>query len=450
MSEKYQSILTDDKSGKPKAVYPPLASTTKGQKEYERPPDTKYDDWVELYETDPIFGPGIDHIVDYICGAGITVKLHSVSKNGDEVPVWEAPQFMNAVRLSRRHRVNKLFVKDALLNGTAYIELVRTKANSIDAPIHKFKNIPPAKMRVYRDKYMNVLSYKQEIGGSEEPEFRPENVVEYKFHEVTGKGYGCSVARRVIEASNILRNIGLDLAEFIGTKAFPPLLWLLGVGPNGKPWDRDDVIAFMAERESVHPGDQVGVSGDVDAKAIGVADAALDVSSPMNFFASEIVNGMQLPSALSTVIEVSNQFVTETQMTAFDIFVTSVRNDLAELHEVELFDKILLSHGYDDLYSEVVFEQHNWEKERVDVNNIIQLLNAKLYSVEYALHKLGDPVDEAQRGTIINNAPLQDPSGTGSGTGENKNLDQLDTSKSDNTTDDVDDDGRDGSRRVNT
>lgn len=445
MATNVSIIKEDDKSGKQKSVYPPLATTTSSQRTYERPPDTNYDKWVELYETDPIFGAAIDNEVDYIAGMGVTVKFHSLSKKGDEVSIFEAPEVVRAMRLSKVNKLIKMQIKDAILGGDGYLEIVRTKSGNIKAPVYKAVNIPPGKMRVLRDEHMNVLSYKQEVGGTDEPEFKPENIVHYKFHEVTGKGYGCATARRVIEASNILRNIGLDLAEFVGTKAFPPLLWILG-SPE-KPWDADDVAAFMAERTSVNPGDQIGVAGDIDAKPVGVADAALDVSKPMNFFASEIINGMQLPSALSTVIEVSNQFVAETQMAAFDIFINSVRNDLKELLEVELFDEMLTSHGYDDLYSEVIFEKHNWEKERVDVNNIIQLLNSKLYSVEYALHKLGDPVDEAQRGRIINDDITVDPSGTANGT---DNLNQLDSSKGDNKDEDTDeDDGRAGSRRVN-
>lgn len=443
----------DGKVGKQLSVYPPLvtagggSASKSGKKEYERPDDNRYDDWVELYETDEIFGAAIDNMVDYICGSGVSVKLHSLALKGDEVNVMDYPEAYRSLRITRTHKLMKLFVKDALLNGTGYAEVVRTVRNSEDAPIYKFANVPPGKMRVYRDEHMTPLSYKQEIGGDNEPEFKPVNIIEYKYHEVTGKPYGCSVARRVIESCNILRNIGLDLAEFVSTKAFPPLLWLLG--SMDKPWDRDEVTAFMAELDSIGPGKQIGVSGDIDAKGIGVNDTALDVSKPMDFFASKIINGMQLPSALSTVIEVSNQFVAETQMTAFDIFVTSIRKDLSELFEIEMIDALMLSHGYDDIFGELVFEPHNWEKERVDINNIIQLLNSKLYTIEYALHKLGDPVDEAQRGTFVQGS-LVDPSGMGTGDGSTgTENDQMNIEKSNNKKEDVDDDGREGSRRSN-
>lgn len=441
---------TDEKEVKQVAVYPPLVMTASKKsaiRQYERPTDTKYEDWVELYETDAIFGAGIDAIVDYVAGAGITVKFCDSTKDGEEVDKWDVPDAWQAVRRSKMNRLAKLYIKDALLNGTAYAELVRT--NGPDTEVFKVANIPPGKVRVRRDEHMVPLEYIQEIGGTNDVKFRVEDVVVYKFHEVTGKAYGCSTALRVIESCNILRNMGLDLAEFVGTKAFPPLLWILGTAE--KPWDPRDVMKFVAERETVDPGTQIGVAGDVACEAVGVKDATLDVSDPMNFFASEIVNGMQLPSALSTVIKVSNQFVAETQMTAFKIFVDSIRTDLRELFELDMVDKILVSYGKPTLYSEVVFEPHSAEEERVDVNNVIQLLNSKLYTIEYALKKLGDPVEEAQRGTIAQDAGV-DPSGMGQskGTGQaaaGAAASQVDIRKGDNKSSQVQNDGRKGSRR---
>lgn len=434
------------------AMYPPLAyqARFKALRNYERPSDTRYEDWVELYEKDPIFGAGIDAIVDYVAGAGITVKFHDTGKDGEEIDLWDVPDAWKAIRRSKLNKSMKLFIKDALLNGSAYLELVR--ANGSNTAVFKVANIPPGKMFVKRDEHMVVQEYIQEIGGENDVVFPPENVVCYKFHEVTGKPYGCSVALRVIEACNILRNMGLDLAEFIGTKAYPPLLWILG--SEEKPWDPRDVQKFISDRETVDPGSQIGVQGDVSCEAIGVKDATMDTSDPMNFFASEIINGMQLPSALSTVIQISNQFVAETQMTAFKIFVDSIRTDLKELFEVECFDILLQSYGKDSLFSEVVFEPHSAEEERIDVNNVIQLLNSQLYTKEYALEKLGDPVEEAQRGEFLQSAQV-DPSGMNqkAGTGQaaaKAAASQVDPRKAQNKKGQTKpNDARTGSRRKN-
>jgi hypothetical protein len=173
----------------------------------------------------------------------------------------------------------------------------------------------------------------------------------------------------------------------------------------------------------------------------------------MNFFASKVVNGMQLPSGLSSVIKVSNQFVAEVQMTAFRIFIDSIRTDLKELFEVECFDEIMRSYGHDNLYSEVIFEPHSAEEERIDVNNVIQLLNSQLYSKEYALKKLGDPVDEAMRGEMLETAQV-DPSGLGQknktpGAAASAAAAQVDPRKSQNRASQVKNDGRSGSRRKN-
>lgn len=437
----------------PTAVYPPLvavAQMRKNSRQYERKPDTRYEDWVVLYETDEIFGAGIDVIVDYVRGAGVTVKIHDLNKDGEEVNLWDVPDVWKVIRRSKLNEMFKLFIKDALLNGTAYDELVRMNKADVKSQVFSIVNIPPGKVVVDRDEHMTIKQYVQDIGSdTDNVKFPVENVVAYRYHEITGKPYGCSVACRVIESSNILRNMGLDLAEFIGSKAYPPILWILGT-PE-KPWDKDDITAFIAARETVDPGCQIGVGGDCKADAIGVKDAVMDVEDPMNFFASKVVNGMQLPSGLSSVIKVSNQFVAEVQMTAFRIFIDSIRTDLKELFEVECFDEILRSYGKDNLYSEVVFEPHSAEEERVDVNNVIQLLNSQLYTKEFALKKLGDPVEEAQKGEFVQAAGV-DPSGMSQskrtpGAAASAAAAQVDPRKSQNKKGQVSNDGRAGSRR---
>jgi hypothetical protein len=150
----------------------------------------------------------------------------------------------------------------------------------------------------------------------------------------------------------------------------------------------------MDDREEVEPGDQIGIQGDMDAKAIGVAGESLNIEPYLTFFASMIVSGLKVPATLTSVITGIGQFTADAQANAYTRRINEIRMELSELLEVELFDEIIRVNGYGDkLRSKVTWKKHDDEQLRMAVNNLIQLVQNSVISPEEARMNLNYPAE---------------------------------------------------------
>ena len=350
-------------------------SMVKKKKEVERErPDNNRDLYWDIYRTDAIVGALTDFKISFVLGAGMKVAIFD--ENGAEVNV---PEFNQILRRSKPRSIMSQFLKDSSVSGDGYIE--KMFSGDGGAKITRFDVIPTDEMVINRDGFGKVESYVQELGESENdyPVFEPTQVVHYRNRAVSGEAYGRSDIEPITEVSEILRDMIIDLSNFISTKAYPPLLWKLGT--KEQPWGKADIDAFALERADVEPGDQIVVRGDVDGIAVGVAGQTLDINPYLTFFASLIVSGLRSPSTLTSVISNVGQFTADSQTNAYARMINDIRADLAELLEVELFDYIIHFNGYGENYrSKVTWEKHDDESLRLAVNNIIQLVQNGIIS----------------------------------------------------------------------
>lgn len=371
--------LTDKKE----EVVKRIKSVVKKSREVERErPDGDTELYWKIYNTDAIVGACIDFTDMFVIGTGMDVTI--VDEQGNEVDI---PDFKSIVRKSKPNMTMKAFKKDVSVQGDGFLEILYSEDKGM---ITGFQVTPAPSMRVERDGHGVVDKYVQELG--EEIEFEPDEIVHYRNNWISGEAYGRSDVEKVTEVSEILRDMIIDLSNFISTKAYPPIVWMFGT-PD-KPWNPDAIERFMDDREDVAPGDQIGIQGDMDAKAIGVAGESLNIEPYLTFFASMIVSGLKVPATLTSVITGIGQFTADAQANAYTRRINEIRMELSELLEVELFDRIIKVNGYgDNLHSKVTWKKHDDEQLRMAVNNLIQLVQNSVISPEEARMNLNYPAE---------------------------------------------------------
>lgn len=433
------------KAAKNKALIKALI--TKRKKDpAERPMGYTPDALNVYYRQAPLIGPALDDLVDSICGAGINIQVTDI-ESGEEVPYTDVPEFAAVLRASRINKVIYSAIHDSYRVGNGYI-VKKYKGNSI----HKVDIAVPNEMRVDRDKYGNVNRYYQEIGSEEDwAKFTPDEIVHIKMKSVTGDAYGFSIIERVAENADVMRDVGLDFSKFLATKAYPPTVWQFGTPEH--PWSDADIEKFMNSLEDIDPSAQIGVRGDVEAKTLNPEAQMPDVSPIMTLFTSQILNGIGTPAVSSGLIN-DTGLTGDIQEKSYNRRVNTARTMIGEQLELELFDEILVSNGYDDLMSTVTWNRHSDEENRMLVNDLVQLGQNGFMTREFGQMLLGFPSGDNMPGEYIKEigqAALDQMQQAGNGT---KLASPAIPAQADqNTTKDLKalarSDGRKGSKRMN-
>jgi hypothetical protein len=382
----------------------------------------------DIYRTDALAGAGIDYTINFVCGAGFDVRILDDEGNEQDLP-W----FDKMLRNSKPKQKTIEFLKDGLIEGDGYMYL--QESETADDWYAGFDVIPATQVRIERDEFNNIKQFVQEVGQGEDdyPTFEPNRVAHYRNRPISGEAYGRSDIEPIVEASEILRDMQIDLANFISTKAYPPILWKLG--NSEQPWGANLVEEWAKTREEIEPGDQISVQGDVSYEAVGVSSETLDVQPYLLFFASLVVSGLRVPAALTSLIKDMGQFTADSQANAYARRINDLRQQLAEILEVDVFNRILRQNNAGQYHAEVVWRKHDDEAERMAVNNVVQLVQNGIISDTEARESVGYP--QVVKGEL--KKPVDKP----------ENVEPAIPNESNqNTSDDVTEDNRTGSKRM--
>jgi len=413
------AITGDDEYGSGTAVV--MGKSAKDTKER---PKADFKELESVYRGDPIVAAGIDYTVSFTVGSDVTFRF--VDPRGTEV---EQDDFRRILRRSRPKSLLRLITKDMMVYGNAYVELVK-----LGDKIVRLQNVNPYKMRVSRDVNGDVLEYIQEIGDNEAEytHWTPQELIHFKNREITGKPYGISDIEPILEAAEILRDMGIDLANFISNKAYPPIVWKLGT--SEKPWGKTDIKKWGQARAEPEAGDQISVSGDVTAEVVGVSKQTLNISDYLQYYAASIVSGLRIPASFVSLLSDLSPFTGEQQKHAYRRRINDLQTYISEVLEISAFDEIVVTNGYGNIECQIIWTLQDDEDERVRVNNIIQLKQNGIISSTEA--RLGTGFDEEVNGT------LPEPIDKAEGTSPALQSPTIET--------DVDIDGRTSQTRVGT
>ncbi len=329
-----------------------------------------------LIARDPHIADGIDTLVDYLVGSGFTITPANIPFTDQEQTDEEIAQFKQLIEASDFNVVLFEWVWHALVDGSAFLEIV------VEDEVFKPKLLPTERMKIQTDEFGNVIEYHMENeGGADDIVFDAYDIAHLKFHSHPHEDFGHSIIERVEEQADFLRDMEIDLARFISTKAYPPVLWKLG--SEERPWNQIQIEEWLETVESIEPESMLAVGHDVDHDVVGAASTSsqagmLNLDSTFAHLQKRIAAGLGVPAFLMNMDVDVNRNTSIAVMPKFDRRIQRYRAIIKQAIRYQIFVSILGEPNPED-YTEVPpdfeYGQHSSDEERLDIDAAIKLFN---------------------------------------------------------------------------
>ncbi len=428
-------------------------------------PENEIEDFREIADTDPHVNEAIDTLVDFLVGSGFNVQPANIPGTDEGQTPEDIAELKKLIETSTFQTVLQEWVWHALVDGTAFLEIV------VEDDVFKPKVLPTERMKIQTDDKGTVQKWILEPpgGGGQDSDikFNPSDLAILRFHKHPGEDFGHSVLESCHEQADMLRDMEIDLARFIATKAYPPILWKLG--SEERPWTQDQIDGWLEELEEIDPESQLAVGHDVEHEVVGVTDTstssgAMELDSTFKHLQRRIAAGIGVPDFfLNMGVDVSSG-TAQVEMPKFDRRIQRYRSIIKQAIRHQIFVSILAGDGdpadYNEVPPDFEFGTHSSEEERLEADKAISLLNNGLISPEAAARKLDiDPETELpdiwKNGNLIevlqklagNGDNIQNPNGgspTDTGTGTDSAGGEATTREKPATGDNSGDDSRNG------
>lgn len=379
----------------PKAV---IKQSSQGQRPRpESPPERRINEMRTIYKSDSHVGEAVDTLVDYLVGSGYNIEPRNVPYTDTDQTNEDISELKSLIELSDFGERLIEWVRRAVIDGTAFLELVW------DAETNEFRPVllPALKMEIIPDEYGNDAGYVLETeGDGENPEYGLYDVAVLRFHREPGEMWGHSFIERAQENADMLRDMEIDLARFISTKAYPPILWKLGDIANGVRWSEPEIQGWLDEVENIEPDSMLAVGDDVDHDVVGTTSTSqsagvLNLDSTFNHLQNRVATGLGLPAFLINVSSDVGRNDSVTQMPKFDRRIQKLRVYIQNAVENQIFRSIM-GHPDPEAYTEMLprfeFGEHSSEEERLETDEALKLLNNGVLKIEAFAERVGlDP-----------------------------------------------------------
>lgn len=410
------------------------SSGVSNRPEVSEPPEQKIEQYRIIADMDPHVGEAIDTLVDYLVGSGFSIHPANIPFTDQEQTDEDIAQFKLLIETSEFETVLHEWVWHALVDGTAFLEIV------VEDDVFKPKLLPTERMKIQTDEFGVVEEYLMETEDSDDDiQFDPYDIAVLRFHKHPGEDFGHSLIERIEEQANFLRDMEIDLARFISTKAYPPVLWKCGT--EERPWNSTQIEEWLDTVEMIEPESMLAVGHDVDHEVVGVSSTSsaagmLNLDSTFAHLQKRIAAGIGIPAFLLNMDADVGRNDSITLMPKFDRRVQRYRSIIKNAIRYQIFVSILgdpAPEDYTELPPDFEFGQHSSDEERLEVDAAIKLFNEGFLTREAFSKRVGiDPEtelpDDSELAEIVNllqqlrgaGDNIQNPSGgrptdTGSG-----------------------------------
>lgn len=381
----------------------------------EQAPEQAIDEYRLIADTDPHVGEAVNTLVDYLVGSGFSIQPANVPGTDTQQTDQDIADLKLLIETSSFQRELAEWVWHALVDGTGFLEIV------IENDHFRPKVLPTEQMEIRTDEFGNVTEYVQAPGGAEDISFEPHEVAMLRFHRHPDEDFGRSVIERVQEQADMLRDMEIDTARFVATKAYPPILWKCGT--EERPWTQQQVNEWLNQVGDVEPESMLAVGHDVESEVVGVTSTsstagAMRLEETFKHLIRRIATGVGVPADLMNEDVLSGSEL-QVVMPKFDRRIQRYRQVIRDAVRYQIFPSILensTAAEFDGLPPEFEFGKHSSEEERLDADLAIRLINNGLLTREAAAKRMGiDPEVELPQGDELQNliATLQQIAGIG-------------------------------------
>lgn len=365
-------------------------------------PKQRISEFRTVADTDPHVGEGIDTLVDFLVGSGFSVQPANIPGTEEAQTDEDISDLKWLIETSTFETELISWVWHALVDGTGFLEIV------VEDDTFKPKVLPTERMLIQTNEEGDTTGYEMEPPGGgggqdENTEFDLYDVAVLTFHKHPGEDFGRSAIEPAQEQADMLRDMEIDLARFVSTKAYPPILWKLG--SEERPWSQPQIDGWLEELENIEPESQLAVSHDVDHEVVGVTSTssdsgALDLESTFHHLQKRVAAGLGVPAFLLNMEIDMGRNTSVAVMPKFDRRIQRYRRSIRQAVRHQIFVSILAGdsdpeEGYDELPPDFEFGQHSSEEERLDADMAIKLVNNNLLTFKAAAKRLDiDPETE--------------------------------------------------------
>jgi hypothetical protein len=405
-------------------------SSTGGQRAAQAPQD-EIENHRDIAYTDPHVHEALETLTDWIVGDGFNVaprnfeaamesglgaEAANVAQGGSAGDTGQADdgdaagdgtaKIQALRRLMKQSEFWKVFndwVRYALIDGHAFMELV------VEDEQFRPKLLPTERMRRDLDKYGVVQGYELERpdgggsgggggGGEDTISYEPHEVAELWFRKEPTDDFGRSFVEPVAEQADMLRDMEIDYARFIATKAYPPILWKLGDENNN--WTEDQVQAWMDNVEQVEPDSMLAAPHDVDTEVVGTTSTsssagAMRLEETFNHLQNRVTTGLGVPALLMNMDPgASGQASATAMMPAYKRRVQRLQNIVKTAVEQQILKSLLtesagLDSFTDNSLPEFQFGEHSSAEKRLEIDKLLKLFNNGLLTPEAFAERAG-------------------------------------------------------------
>lgn len=347
-----------------------------------------------IADTDPVVGEAIDTLVDYMMAGGFNIEPANVVGTDEQQTDQDIAELKFLVENSRFEEELRNFIWHALVDGTAFMELV------IENDHFKPKVLPGEEMEIDYNEFGRVEEFIQSPSQGDDVTFAPHEVMMWQPHSHPNDEFGTSLVSRIEEQADMLRDMELDTARFVATKAYPPVVWQCGT--EERPWSQDQIDEWLNTIQNIEPDSMLAVGHDVDHDVAGITSTsstagAMRLEPVFEHLMTRMATGLGVPADLLNIDTLSGTAL-QTAMQKFERRVQRYRNQVRQVVRYQLFPSVLedsTAAEFDGLPPNFEFGEHSSEEERLEARTALQLLNNGLLTPEAAAKRLGiDPETE--------------------------------------------------------
>lgn len=363
----------------------------------EGPPEQRISEFRTVYDSDPLVGQAVDKMVEYLVGSGFNIEPRNVPYTDTEQTSEDISELKRLVELSDFNGVLIDWVKRAVVDGTAFLELVWNSETDQFEP----NLLPTLDIEIQPDEHGNDGAYiLEQSGNQDDVEYAPHEVAVLRFYNEPKEQWGHSFIERAQEQADMLRDMEIDMARFISTKAYPPILWKLGDADNNIHWTDDQIEGWLDTVEQIEPDSMLAAGDDVDYEVVGSTSTSsqsgvMNLDGTFTHLQTRVATAFGIPAFLLNLEGGSGSRESVTQMPSFDRRIQALRVPIQNAVEQQIFRSIM-GHpdpeNFTDMVPRFEFGEHSSEEERLETDEALKLFNNGFLTREAFAQRVGiDP-----------------------------------------------------------
>lgn len=381
-----EEFVTDTPKGAVKRT-PANESRDRDYRSYRttEPPKEKIEERRALYNQDPHVGDSIEIVLDWLLADSWNISPRNVSNTDDSMDPEKVAQLRRMMVNSNFNRVFNSWVEKAAEEGHAFMELLVTEEGKF-----KPRLLPFERLHKFTDKYGNPEEYILEPadgGGPNDDDatiYSKDEVAELYFRKGTLDDFGQALSDRAREQADMLRDMEIDYARFVASKAYPPIMWQCG--SEESQWSEEQIEGWLDDVEAIQPDSMIGAPHDVEAEAVGVTSTsssagAMRLEETFKHHERRIVTSIGVPAVLANMDAQGSS--AEAVMPAFKRRIRRYQMLIKESVEQEILKPLYVQSingteelaDYQGLIPVFEFGEHSNAENRLEVDKLIKLFN---------------------------------------------------------------------------